>query len=105
MQQRLLPAENAQRLNCFAKHAGSGSRASSRCAIVLKLLNCFYIVSLGSHSLCMQQHIASKKHKEKQLEWEDLLAEIAASCEDSGGKSVEDDDEGQSNPANSILVS
>ena len=49
----------------------------------------------------MQQHIASKKHKEKQLEWEELLA---ASCADSGGKSVEDDDEGQSNPANSILV-
>lgn len=38
----------------------------------------------------MQQHIASKKHKEKQLEWEELLA---ASCADSGGKSVEDDDE------------
>ncbi len=50
----------------------------------------------------MQQHISSKKHKEKQLEWEELLA---ASCADSGGKSVEDDDEGQSDPAYSILVS
>ncbi len=61
-----------------------------------------FLVALGSHSLCMQQHIASKKHKEKQLEWEELLA---ASCADSGAKSVEDDDEGQSDPANSILVS
>lgn len=28
-----------------------------------------------AYTLCMQQHIASKKHKERQLEWEDLLLE------------------------------
>jgi hypothetical protein len=41
----------------------------------------------------MQQHLASKKHREKQLEWEDLLA---ASSADSGGKNVDDKDGGES---------
>ncbi len=55
-----------------------------------------FVFACVSHSLCMQQHLASKKHREKQLEWEDLLA---ASSADLGGKNDDDDEGGRSDLA------
>jgi hypothetical protein len=51
--------------------------------------------------LCMQQHVASKKHKEKQVEWEGLLA---ASCADSGGIKSDEDDGGQGEATDEVPV-
>jgi hypothetical protein len=47
----------------------------------------FYV----AYTLCMQQHIASKKHKEKQLEWEDLLLETHGDPVDVGQGEAEEE--------------
>ncbi len=53
---------------------------------VATLARFFYV----AHTLCMQQHIASKKHKEKQLEWEDLVLETHGDSGDAGEAAAEE---------------
>jgi hypothetical protein len=55
----------------FAKLARSSSRANSRCVLCPRLRPRLFL----AYALGMQQHIASKRHKERQLEWEALLFE------------------------------